>query len=129
MRWRGWSASSSTLWSCVPTPPAIPASVNCWHACAPSTWPLTCALQDLPFERLVEILNPVRSTAHHPLFQVMLALQNTADESLGLHGLTVAPQPASGFKIAKFDLELRIYRAAHRRRHPRRTDCGDRVRV
>ncbi|MEV0401887.1 amino acid adenylation domain-containing protein [Actinoallomurus sp. NPDC050550] len=61
--------------------------------------------QDLPFERLVEILNPPRSMARHPLFQVMLAFQNTDRVELDLPGLAATVRPVDA-GIAKFDLLL-----------------------
>ncbi|WP_368857955.1 amino acid adenylation domain-containing protein [Streptomyces sp. 43Y-GA-1] len=65
------------------------------------------AHQDVPFERLVEVLNPARSLARHPLFQVMLALQNAPEAALRLPGLSVEPlPPAQG--DAKFDLGIEL---------------------
>ncbi|GGY00472.1 hypothetical protein GCM10010358_62820 [Streptomyces minutiscleroticus] len=59
--------------------------------------------QDLPFDRLVEELNPPRHPARHPLFQVMLALQNNERAVLRLDGQEVPLRPtATG--TAKFDL-------------------------
>ncbi len=63
--------------------------------------------QDVPFERLVEELAPVRSLAHHPLFQVMLAVQNQPRAAVELPGLRVEPFRL-GLAAAKFDLDIQI---------------------
>ncbi|MFD3729833.1 amino acid adenylation domain-containing protein, partial [Streptomyces sp. NPDC058671] len=63
--------------------------------------------QDVPFERLVEVLDPERSMGRNPLFQVMLSLQNNEHIDLRLPGLTVAPEPV-GADTAKFDLSLTL---------------------
>ncbi|TDC67424.1 non-ribosomal peptide synthetase, partial [Streptomyces hainanensis] len=65
------------------------------------------AHQDVPFERLVEILNPTRSLSHHPLFQVMLALQNNPEPRLRLPGLAVEIEPIDP-GVARFDLTLSL---------------------
>ena len=65
------------------------------------------AHQELPFERLVEELNPERSPDRTPLFQAMVTLNNTGTERLRLTGLGVtALQPAATH--AKFDLTLHV---------------------
>ncbi|KAF0966498.1 Dimodular nonribosomal peptide synthase [Rhodococcus sp. T7] len=62
---------------------------------------------DVPFERLVEVLSPTRSSAHHPLFQVMLSFQNTAPTAVELPGLEVAATEID-VHVAKFDLQLTV---------------------
>nr|WP_225040589.1 non-ribosomal peptide synthetase [Rhizobium sp. T1473]MCA0807242.1 amino acid adenylation domain-containing protein [Rhizobium sp. T1473] len=61
--------------------------------------------QDLPFEQVVEIVQPPRHLDHTPLFQVMLAWQNNTVGSLDLPGLCVEAA-GEGLDQVKFDLEL-----------------------
>jgi hypothetical protein len=63
--------------------------------------------QDVPFERLVEVVNPARSLSRHPLFQVMLAFQNEASPGLALSGLQASDEPVA-MASAKFDLSVSL---------------------
>jgi hypothetical protein len=63
--------------------------------------------QDLPFEKLVEELNPTRNLSHNPLFQVMLSLQSGLAGTLRLPGLQVEHLRA-GKDTAKFDLTISL---------------------
>ena len=66
--------------------------------------------QDVPFERLVEDLAPDRSLARHPLFQVMVTVQNTAPAALDLPGLRVS-RVSAGQPSARFDLDIALAEA------------------
>ncbi|MQY27936.1 non-ribosomal peptide synthetase [Nocardia aurantia] len=62
---------------------------------------------DVPFERLVEVLNPARSQAHHPLFQVMLSVRNQPVRVLDLPDLRIEPADTDP-AVAKFDLQFTL---------------------
>jgi amino acid adenylation domain-containing protein len=63
------------------------------------------AHQDLPFEKLVEELQPERTLSHSPLFQVMFHLQNAVTDRFSLSGLSMS-QLEVDTQTAKFDLSL-----------------------
>ncbi|NCQ67933.1 MAG: amino acid adenylation domain-containing protein [Microcystis aeruginosa W13-15] len=63
--------------------------------------------QDLPFEMLVEAIQPERNMSYTPLFQVMFGLDNEVLNEMDLEGIKATPQPLE-FKKAKFDLSLFI---------------------
>ncbi|MEI4623585.1 non-ribosomal peptide synthase/polyketide synthase [Bacillus pfraonensis] len=61
--------------------------------------------QDVPFEKIVEVIQPERSTSHSPIFQTMFTLQNTEQELPELHGRNIEVMESNA-PIAKFDLSL-----------------------
>ncbi len=63
--------------------------------------------QDVPFEKLIEELNPRRDLSRNPLFQVLFNLLNTEDISLNLTGLTATPVTISEVN-SKFDVTLYV---------------------
>ncbi|MER6531795.1 amino acid adenylation domain-containing protein [Streptomyces sp. NPDC001508] len=65
------------------------------------------AHQDVPFERLVEVLNPTRAMGRPALFQTMLILQNNARAEYSFHGVNTEPLSVEA-TLAKFDLELQF---------------------
>ncbi|MCS0710132.1 condensation domain-containing protein, partial [Massilia aurea] len=65
------------------------------------------AHQDLPFEEVVEAVNPTRSLSHSPLFQSMLSLNNTPRSRFALPDLTLTSLAAPA-RSTQFDLSLSL---------------------
>ncbi len=72
------------------------------------------AYQDLPFEKLVEVLRPAVDLSHAPLFQVMFVLQTPERQRLELPGLALEPLETGGTGAAKFDLTLSMIEGEER---------------
>ncbi len=64
------------------------------------------AHEDIPFEKLVEVLSPERNLGSTPLFQVMIILQNAPRPGLQLGAATLQPFDTVGNGTSKFDLTL-----------------------
>ncbi len=70
--------------------------------------------QDLPFEQVVEALQPARSMGHSPLFQVMLSMNNTpGNDAMTLPGLTLSERPQTQH-TTQYDIGLRLVDAGER---------------
>ncbi|MEX2964149.1 amino acid adenylation domain-containing protein [Microbulbifer sp. TYP-18] len=74
------------------------------------------AYQDVPFEHLVEELNPNRDPSHSPLFQVMFALQNTPTERVALPDFSIEPLAFDGDNtgsanegVSRFDITFTLH--------------------
>jgi len=70
--------------------------------------------QDIPFEQVVELVQPVRSLAHSPLFQVTFSLQDAPQGKLELDGLQVGPLTSGPDALSKFDLATSFQEAGGR---------------
>ncbi|NJL21960.1 MAG: hypothetical protein HC895_15975 [Leptolyngbyaceae cyanobacterium SM1_3_5] len=70
------------------------------------------AHQELPFEKLVEELDPDRDLSRNPLFQVAFALQNAPMQPLNLPNVTLEPAPLQA-QTTRFDLEVHLWEPLH----------------
>jgi len=61
--------------------------------------------QDLPFEKLVELIQPQRSLSYHPVFQVFFDMDNVPEDAIELQNLTIRPMEIN-HGTSKFDLSL-----------------------
>lgn len=68
--------------------------------------------QSVPFEMLVEEINPQRSLSHSPVFQIMFALQNNQKTSQNLSQLSIESLELKD-TVTKFDLELNVSQSGH----------------
>ncbi|MDP9050381.1 MAG: amino acid adenylation domain-containing protein, partial [Acidobacteriota bacterium] len=64
--------------------------------------------QDIPFEQVVEVVRPVRSLQHNPLFQVMFNWQSVMRDELELPGVKFKVLPSAPYVMAKVDLVLSL---------------------
>ncbi|MFK2889751.1 condensation domain-containing protein, partial [Dyella flagellata] len=71
-------------------------------------WTEAMLRQDIPFEQVLDLLQPARSLAHAPLFQVMFEWQDSSDEPPALAGLRVERCSGSLQRSVPFDLILRL---------------------
>ena len=84
------------------TSPEIRHSGNWWGV---SKWRLTLTHAGLPFEKLVEELNPVRDVSRTPVFQVMFGLQNAPRAAIEMHNLSVKRSPVES-RTAEIRLDV-----------------------
>jgi amino acid adenylation domain-containing protein/non-ribosomal peptide synthase protein (TIGR01720 family) len=64
------------------------------------------ANEDLPFDKVVEVLKPIRNLSYNPLFQVMFSFHDSPQPNLTLPGLNIKPNVALSNKSTKFDLDV-----------------------
>ncbi|MBT7409564.1 MAG: amino acid adenylation domain-containing protein, partial [Methylococcales bacterium] len=63
--------------------------------------------QELPFEKVVDVVSTERNFNHSPLFQVVFILQNTPTETIEMSDLSITPEPIEN-PVSKFDLTLSL---------------------
>jgi amino acid adenylation domain-containing protein/non-ribosomal peptide synthase protein (TIGR01720 family) len=66
------------------------------------------ANEDLPFDKVVEVLKPIRNLSHNPLFQVMFSFHDSPMPHLCLPGLDISLHEPISNKSAKFDLDFLV---------------------